>query len=417
MQTKQSEVRLCQSCQLLVDVNELDADHSAYCPRCDTQLYHGRHIQLSANLAIAIACLIALYPAIFFPFITIRLLGEAISASLWDGIVLLHKEGFNSISLLVGFTTIVTPCVVIIATFVSHYALKHRNQSLLKIAQSTFQHLKHWMMLDVFLISIAISSFKLQDYADLHFQKGLLFLVIFQLLVLLLISRVNARRYWDQFSRFTQVSSGSGHFSAYPKMATQQKSSFVDCPHCCLTQPNTQYCIRCHSKVSYDENKLLSMTWLYLFIAIIAIIPANVIPISVFITNGQQLEDTILSGVASLVETDMLGIALIIFVASVMVPICKILGIAYLLLSIQFDRQRYYNSRMKLYFFVKWIGKWSMMDILVIAIMLTLIDRGQLLDFTPGYGAIAFGIVVVFTMLAAETLKPHLIWRSLNSKE
>jgi len=65
---------------------------------------------------------------------------------------------------------------------------------------------------------------------------------------------------------------------------------------------------------------------------------------------------------------------------------------------------------MTIYFFVKWIGKWSVMDLFVISIMMTLVDRGQILDFTPGYGAVAFGMVVVLTMLAAESIDPRLIW-------
>jgi paraquat-inducible protein A len=103
-------------------------------------------------------------------------------------------------------------------------------------------------------------------------------------------------------------------------------------------------------------------------------------------------------------------IALIIFVASIVVPVAKILGLGYLLLAIHYQRTVYHRHRMKIYYFVKWIGKWSMMDLFVISIMMTLIDRGQILDFTPGYGAVAFGVVVVLTMLAADSLDPRLIW-------
>ena len=69
---------------------------------------------------------------------------------------------------------------------------------------------------------------------------------------------------------------------------------------------------------------------------------------------------------------------------------------------------------MTIYFVVKWIGKWSMMDLFVISIMMSLVDRGQILDFTPGYGAVAFGIVVVLTMLAADSFDPRFIWENYN---
>lgn len=148
----------------------------------------------------------------------------------------------------------------------------------------------------------------------------------------------------------------------------------------------------------------------YLVAATIAIFPANLIPISILITNGQRLEDTIFSGVASLVRSGMYGIAIIIFVASIVVPVVKILGLAYIMLCIKFKRSVFRRQRMMVYFAVKWIGKWSVMDLFVISIMMTLVDRGQILDFTPGYGAVAFGLVVVLTMLAAESIDPRLIW-------
>jgi paraquat-inducible protein A len=149
-----------------------------------------------------------------------------------------------------------------------------------------------------------------------------------------------------------------------------------------------------------------------LIVALIAIFPANLIPISILYTGGERLEDTILSGIVSLINEDMQGIAFIIFIASIIVPVVKILGIGYILLSIQFGRSVYHKQRMYIYYGIKWIGKWSMMDLFVISIMISLVDRGQILNFTPGFGAVAFGVVVIFTMLAADSLDPRLIWRN-----
>ena len=113
----------------------------------------------------------------------------------------------------------------------------------------------------------------------------------------------------------------------------------------------------------------------------------------------------------------MYGIAAIIFIASIVVPVAKILGLTYILLCIQMKRARYHRQRMIIYFIVKWVGKWSVMDLFVISIMMTLVDRGQILNFTPGYGAVAFGVVVVLTMLAAESLDTRLIWDNYTTKD
>ena len=133
-------------------------------------------------------------------------------------------------------------------------------------------------------------------------------------------------------------------------------------------------------------------------------------PISILLSNGKRFEDTIFSGVAALIKSGMTGIAVIIFVASIVVPVAKIIGLSYILLAIKFKRRMFHRQRMMIYFVVKWVGKWSMMDLFVISIMMTLVDRGQLLDFTPGYGAVAFGFVVVSTMLAVENFDPRYIW-------
>ena len=107
---------------------------------------------------------------------------------------------------------------------------------------------------------------------------------------------------------------------------------------------------------------------------------------------------------------------MIVFVASIVVPVAKILGLAFLLLTIQFKRKINHLQRMRIYRVIQWIGKWSMMDLFVISLMVSLIDRDQLLDFTPGPGAIAFGVVVVLTMLAAESLDSRLIWDNYEQR-
>ncbi|ORT49783.1 hypothetical protein ST37_15675 [Vibrio sp. qd031] len=410
-----SQTRVCQHCDLPVEWLSLPEQESAYCPRCNTQLYRGKSINVAGNLPLAIACAVLFYPALFEPFLSIRLIGEWITASLWGGVAALYHDGFTSLALFVGLTTIMTPAVVLIATFVAEWAIRYRSRRWLKRSLTAIQWFKHWMMLDVFLISIAISAFKLQDYSDLYFRHGLLFLALLQILILLLITRLSSRRYWEVFE--TRHADFSHEHSSVTVSEHSNEEILVDCPHCHLTQTAHGHCERCESLIKpSNDYKMVRNTWGFLLIATVAIVPANLIPISILFTNGQRLEDTILSGIASLIENDMSGIAAIIFIASIIVPIFKIIGIAYILLAIQFDRQRFHRQRMTIYFAVKWIGKWSMMDILVIAIMLTLVDRGQILNFIPGLGAIAFAVVVFFTMLATESLKPNLIWRNINEK-
>ncbi|KJY82447.1 paraquat-inducible protein A [Vibrio galatheae] len=390
-----SSVRLCNGCELPIDLVPVKRGKSAYCPRCNTQLYRGGRPSLSGDLAIAITCLLLFVPSHFFNFISIRLFGVMIPATLPSGVFTLFEEGFVLLSMLIFFCSSIAPLIVCSSVVVAHIALKYRRFKLLKTSLALVQHLKAWVMIDVFLVSIAVSCFKLQDYSDIYVGPGLVGLIMLQLSTVLLVTRVSVRRYWEVYDPENQYA------------LTEKK---LHCHHCHLSQPEGHECLRCHSPIHHRKPYAIQKTWAYLIAASIAIFPANLISISILFTNGERKEDTIISGVAELINSDMVGIAIIIFVASIIVPVAKILGLSYLLLAIQFKRKIYHKHRMMIYFVIRWVGRWSMMDLFVISIMMTLVDRGQILDFTPGYGAVAFGIVVVLTMLAAESMDPRLIW-------
>lgn len=394
-QTELTALRLCQGCELPVDTYPLEKGKNAYCPRCGTQLYRGGSPSLSGNLAIAITCLLLFIPSHFFDFISIRLFGVMIPATLPHGVWTLMQEGYVMLALLIFFCSSIAPLLLAISVVTAHISLINCAFRPLKISLSIIQHLKAWVMIDVFLISVAISCFKLQDYSDIFVGPGLIGLIFLQVATVLLVTRVSVRRYWEVYMPERQL------VTAHKKL---------HCHTCHLSQPEGEECIRCNSPIHHRKPNSIQKTWAYLFAATVAIFPANLIPISILMTNGKRLEDTIFSGVAGLVKNGMPGIAIIIFVASIIVPVAKILGLSYILLAIKFKRTIFHKQRMMIYFLVKWIGRWSMMDLFVISIMMTLVDRGQILDFTPGYGAVAFGMVVIFTMLAAESLDPRLIW-------
>ncbi len=390
-----TKVRLCKGCELPIAVEALPSGNSAFCPRCNTKLYGTAHRSLNGNLAIAITCLILFIPSHFFPFISIRLIGMVIPATLPSGTFALIQEGFVGLGLLILFCSSIAPFLVCLSVIAAHIALKKHCFKCLKYSLNLIQFLKKWMMLDVFLVSVAISCFKLQDYSDIFVGVGLYGIILLQLFALLLISRVTVQSYWEAWHKESDFFFKD--MSAY-------------CNQCHLSQPKSTHCQRCWSELHRRKPASIQKTWALLIAAFAFTIPANIFAISILFTNGQRIEDTILSGIATLIVKDMYGIALIIFIASIVVPIAKIVGMGYILLTIQFKQSTLKRERMFIYFVIKWIGKWSVMDLFVISIMMTLIDRGQILNFSPGFGAVAFGAVVVLTMLATEHFDPRLIW-------
>lgn len=389
-----SLARRCPGCDLAIMPQVAEQGQSAYCPRCNTRLYRGGTSRFSSELAIALACLILFIPAHAFPLITIRLFGVMIPATLPSGTFTLAAD-FPIVALLILFCSSIAPLLVSLSVLGAQVGLKWRRFSLFRTSLAVIEHLRNWAMFDVFLVGLAISCFKVQDYADIYVGSGLYSLVLLQILMSLLITRVSVHRYWEAWQ---------------PEGEHRDDELKAQCHNCHLTQAQGEHCIRCTAPLYHRIPHSIQKTWAYLIAATVFIFPANLYPISIFLNNGKRVEDTIFSGVASLINSDMLGIAVIIFVASIVVPVAKILGLAFLLLAIQFKRQVNHRHRMVIFRIIQWVGKWSMVDLFVISIMVTLIDRDQLLDFTPGPGAIAFGVVVVLTMLAAESLDSRLIW-------
>ncbi|KLV06872.1 paraquat-inducible protein A [Photobacterium ganghwense] len=392
--------RRCPGCDLPVMPQVARHGQSAYCPRCQTRLYRGSTVRFTGELAIACACLILFIPAHFFPLITIRLFGVMIPATLPSGTLTLASD-FPAVALLILFCSSIAPFLVSTAVITAQLGLKFRKFGLFHRSLWILEHLKHWAMFDVFLVSLGVSCFKVQDYADIFVGPGLYSLVLLQLLMGILLARLSVNRYWEAWQ---------------PETDHKQTEFSLHCHSCHMTQGDHSHCVRCGESLYKRMPHSIQKTWAYLLAATVFIFPANLYPISIFLNNGKRVEDTIFSGVATLVKTDMVGIAIIIFVASIVVPVAKILGLGFILLTIQFKRKVNHLQRMKLYRFIQWIGKWSMMDLFVISIMVTLIDRDQLLDFTPGPGAIAFGVVVVLTMLAAESLDSRLIWDNYEQR-
>lgn len=177
-----------------------------------------------------------------------------------------------------------------------------------------------------------------------------------------------------------------------------------------VPRPAAAYCPRCGSRLHARRPNSLSRTWALVVTAWICLFPANLYPVMTVVYLGDGEPDTILSGVIKLVQEDMVPIAILVFVASIMVPILKLLGLMVLLLTVQRGWRLNKRQCTVLYRVIEVIGAWSMLDLFMISILVTLVDLGSVATVLPGTGATAFATVVVLTMLAANSFDPRLIW-------
>lgn len=178
------------------------------------------------------------------------------------------------------------------------------------------------------------------------------------------------------------------------------------CPPACVDVR----CPRCGAALHRRIPRSVSRTWGMLAVAILLYLPANLLPIMHVTSLGQARSDTIFSGVQYLLTHGMWPLALIVFVASVLVPVVKIAILAYLLVSVQLRSTARALDRTRLYRFTEFVGRWSMVDVFVVTILVALVHLGQVATIEAGPGALYFAGVVIFTMLAANTFDPRLIW-------
>ena len=169
-------------------------------------------------------------------------------------------------------------------------------------------------------------------------------------------------------------------------------------------------CPRCRAAVHRRKPDSLNRTWALVITATLLYVPANIFPVMRVISMGKAQEDTILSGAVYLLVHGMWPLALIVFFASVVVPLLKLLALSFLLISVQKGWSWRPVERTKLYHVVEAVGRWSMTDIYVVTILVALVALGNLATIEAGMGAVYFAGVVVVTMLAAESFDPRLIW-------
>jgi len=176
-------------------------------------------------------------------------------------------------------------------------------------------------------------------------------------------------------------------------------------------------CPRCGAKVYLRKPNSLTRTWALTLAAMIMYIPANVLPVMTVVSLGHSEPDTILSGVKALIAADMWPIALLVFFASITVPVLKLISLTYLLLSVQRKSRWRPRDRTVLYRITEAVGRWSMIDIFMISILVALVRLGNIATIEAGPGAIAFASVVVITMFAAMSFDPRLIWDVMDNAE
>jgi paraquat-inducible protein A len=390
----------CPQCDTLFALPVMKSHQSAWCPRCDAKIRDGRDWSLTRLAAMAVTMLLLMPFAWSEPLLRFYLLGTRIDANLLMGIWQMTAQGDPLTAAMVFFCTVGAPLVLVAA--IAYLWFGNILGMNLRPVLLMIERLKEWVMLDIYLVGIGVASIKVQDYAYLQPGVGLLAFIALVILSILTIIHLNVEQLWERF---------------YPQRpATRPHENLRVCLGCHFTGlPDARgRCPRCHIPLRLRRRQSIQKCWAALLASMVFLLPANLLPISVVYINGARQEDTIMSGIISLGSSNI-AVAAIVFIASILVPFTKVLVMLTLLVSIHFKCEQGLRTRVLLLRLVTWIGRWSMLDLFVISLTMSLINRDQLLAFTMGPAAFYFGAAVILTILAVEWLDSRLLWDAHES--
>lgn len=385
----------CPQCDTLFSLPDVKSRQTAHCPRCNAKVLNGRDWSMTRLTAMAVTMFLLMPFAFTEPLIEIRLLGTPIRASLLAGIMQMTEQGDVLTAAMVAFCTIGAPVTLVAA--IAFLFFGNRLGMNLRPVLLMLERLKEWVMLDIYLVGIAVASIKVKDYADINVGYGLLAFVSLMALSLLTMIHLNVEQLWHRF-----------YPQPEPEVTPEKLQICLNCHHTGMPDDRGR-CPRCHTRLAHRRPHSLQKSWAALLSAMVLLIPANLLPISIIYLNGGRQEDTIFSGILSL-GSGNIPVAAIVFIASILVPFTKVLVLLVLLISIHFRCQQGLKTRIRLLRLVTWIGRWSMLDLFVISLTMSLVNRDQLLAFTMGPAAFYFGAAVILTILAVEWLDSRLIW-------
>jgi paraquat-inducible protein A len=272
-----------------------------------------------------------------------------------------------------------------------------------------------WAMTEVLMIGILITIVKMTSLAQVLVQPGL-FAFGALTMMLAVVAAYDPRLLWDLGDR---LMSPAALAARDPGPEPRQDAPRLACHTCGLVSADLhvhhQRCSRCGARLHHRHPDSIARTWAFVLAATILYIPANVLPVMYTHSLFGNENDTIISGVVYFWTSGSQALAAIIFIASIVVPVAKLVALSLLALTAQYRSRWLPQQRTVLYRLVEFVGRWSMLDIFVITLTVALVRFQSLAVITAGPGAMAFCAVVVLTMLASMQFDPRLIWDHIDT--
>ena len=409
----QAHLRECRGCGLLQVVPALPSRSIARCERCNTILRRTHDDTLGRGLALNVAAFCALGIACLTPLMDVSTAGMHLSADLFSGPEQLQDRGVWELAWVVLFTTVAAPLLKFGSMIYVLAGLRMRTPPLhLRWVFAWSQRLRPWAMIEVYLLGVFVAYVKLVGMVHIDIGVALYALGILMLMSVAADAVLDRQAVWEAMHR-RGIPEAETDAAAAPAALVPGEGA-IGCETCGLVSIPAPFgphrCRRCGSALHARKPNSIARTWALVIAALVLYVPANLYPVLTVMQLGAGSPSTILGGVEELLASGMYPLAALVFFASILVPVLKLAGLLFMLLTTQYGLRTRLRDRTVLYRIVSAVGRWSMIDIFMESILVALVRFGVIVTIEPGGGAIAFAAVVVITMFAAEGFDPRLMW-------
>ena len=401
----------CPECDLLHRATAPPRGGMTLCSRCGAVLERGRQGSLEVALALYLTALLLFFLANAFPLLALNLHGTIQEASIPRCARILVSMGWPWLSAVLITTVILAPLAHILGMILVIVQIRLGLQDAWTARIFRIVGEFHgWGMAEVFVLGLLISYVKLAQWAVVVPGPSLFALGAFMIVVAAAVSSLDPQALWNQIQPLPPS-------PFIPRgVLTARGASLVACPTCGLLSPlaGTTACPRCDATLHSRKPNGRQRTWALLITTAVLYIPANQLPVMRVVSVGHAQADTIFSGILHLARSGSWALALVILIASILVPLFKVAILTVLLLS-ERSRSRWRpDHRARLYRLMEAVGRWSMVDIFVVILMVAIVEVGGLATIAPGPGAVAFALMVIAAMLAVRSFDPRLVWDALE---
>lgn len=401
----------CLDCGLAQRLPTLRHAERALCRRCGGWLARATPGALDIPAALAALALILFVMANAMPFMSFEFDGSEQTAYILTGAYSFYSHDFVMLAAVVFLASFLVPlvCMCSLLYILVPLRLGFVPWQVGRVFRFT-QRLRSWGMLEVYLIGVLVAVVKLGELASANPGMGFYVFVPLVYVWTATQAEIDPQVIWEAADR------------RLPPAVREAPADGVPCEVCgrvAAAPPHSgSHCLRCGARVHFRKPDSVARTWALVIAAAILYLPANLYPIMTITLLGKTSKMTILDGVESLLAAGLWEIASIVFVASIAVPLLKLVGLSHLLISLRRHRPlRSKADRTRLYRIISYIGRWSMIDIFMLSILIALVHLGALATIDPGIAATCFAAVVVITIFAAETFDPRLIWDRGGTQE